>query len=94
MDRNLLCYIIGVKGKRVVPYVGTWIEICRFSRCCFLPSVVPYVGTWIEILIALLDSMRVVMVVPYVGTWIEISVSTDATNSYPVVPYVGTWIEI
>ena len=33
----------------VVPYVGTWIEICgKLSSHRYL-DVVPYVGTWIEI---------------------------------------------
>ena len=34
---------------RVVPYVGTWIEICSVWSVYWMPAVVPYVGTWIEI---------------------------------------------
>ena len=36
-------------GHRVVPYVGTWIEIYKERRYKDSPTVVPYVGTWIEI---------------------------------------------
>ena len=35
--------------KRVVPYVGTWIEIAMLSFWKTARGVVPYVGTWIEI---------------------------------------------
>ena len=34
----------------VVPYVGTWIEIFKFSFQKPKNLVVPYVGTWIEML--------------------------------------------
>ncbi len=34
----------------VVPYVGTWIEICNTHRGSSSLRVVPYVGTWIEII--------------------------------------------
>ena len=34
----------------VVPYVGTWIEICSYLLALVGFCVVPYVGTWIEIL--------------------------------------------
>ena len=33
----------------VVPYVGTWIEICNLCIEFTSVNVVPYVGTWIEI---------------------------------------------
>ena len=60
-----------ILSVNVVPYVGTWIEIC-FENGQFLPDeVVPYVGTWIEI--SLLEKEEEAKeVVPYVGTWIEI----------------------
>ena len=34
--------------KRVVPYIGTWIETQAGLATCFGNSVVPYIGTWIE----------------------------------------------
>ena len=34
---------------RVVPYVGTWIEIHGHGQSAPSGHVVPYVGTWIEI---------------------------------------------
>ena len=34
---------------RVVPYVGTWIEIWLAAAKSLNRLVVPYVGTWIEI---------------------------------------------
>ena len=37
------------KTARVVPYVGTWIEILNVSKAVNIEDVVPYVGTWIEI---------------------------------------------
>ena len=35
--------------SRVVPYVGTWIEIRTSGEMRSTYEVVPYVGTWIEI---------------------------------------------
>ena len=52
VDRNP-AYESTEVSARVVPYVGTWIEITRSTpySCCIF-SVVPYVGTWIEIPVA------------------------------------------
>ena len=36
----------------VVPYVGTWIEMCTVSTPSGETVVVPYVGTWIEIYVS------------------------------------------
>ena len=57
---------------KVVPFVGTWIEI--ISRNCIADSrkVVPFVGTWIEILVRSSLHLQQI-VVPFVGTWIEIT---------------------
>ena len=40
-----------MQGKKVVPYIGTWIETIAVShnRAC----VVPYIGTWIETCLSL-----------------------------------------
>ena len=38
------------RAGRVVPYVGTWIEIYLIKKPINNLAVVPYVGTWIEIL--------------------------------------------
>ena len=79
---------------QVVPYVGTWIEICLPCPLLSRLAVVPYVGTWIEILDALEDdeledgrSLR--------GN-VDRNVSPDVwtAGEAGVVPYVGTWIEI
>ena len=35
--------------SQVVPYVGTWIEMCLPGAKEKESAVVPYVGTWIEI---------------------------------------------
>ena len=34
--------------KRVVPYIGTWIETTEIRRESIVNAVVPYIGTWIE----------------------------------------------
>ena len=49
VDRNM--NIAGLMNQfQVVPYVGTWIEIClERLECMECMTVVPYVGTWIEI---------------------------------------------
>ena len=39
-----------VDGLRVVPHVGTWIEIDQDVFGLIDEIVVPHVGTWIEIL--------------------------------------------
>ena len=36
-------------SSKVVPYVGTWIEIVYTGKSEVDIIVVPYVGTWIEI---------------------------------------------
>ena len=72
---------------RVVPLVGTWIEINQHVWNNKDGEVVPLVGTWIEIIsfLALLNSS---FVVPLVGTWIEIPfielVKTDLDVSFPL----------
>ena len=48
MDRNIIP-AAGRAAARVVPYVGTWIEILPQFLQCVEKTVVPYVGTWIEI---------------------------------------------
>ena len=49
VDRNLNHLGKPVHILRVVPYVGTWIEIMRWMTTQWRRYVVPYVGTWIEI---------------------------------------------
>ena len=34
--------------KKVVPYIGTWIETAGAIICIAGSQVVPYIGTWIE----------------------------------------------
>ena len=85
MDRNILSYAQDDSFTRVVPYVGTWIEIGTYFVQGFVDGVVPYVGTWIEILV-LCPLLRKAQVVPYVGTWIEISmrsISCPVSVSFP-----------
>ena len=41
--------------SKVVPYVGTWIEMVDLYRDALKGDVVPYVGTWIEMMILLLQ---------------------------------------
>ena len=48
VDRNLAGRAAATVA-RVVPYVGTWIEIRRGKIVESESRVVPYVGTWIEI---------------------------------------------
>ena len=55
----------------VVPYVGTWIEMCVLMRKSPRAPVVPYVGTWIEMSSLMKWVHMIDGVVPYVGTWIE-----------------------
>ena len=43
---------------RVVPYVGTWIEMCHPIQPGREHDVVPYVGTWIEIITCFHRSRR------------------------------------
>ena len=74
-----LCDRISAGEVWVVPYVGTWIEICCARYNHTYQQVVPYVGTWIEIL-KLSISPAVFGVVPYVGTWIEIWHCTHITD--------------
>ena len=39
----------GVSGvKKVVPYIGTWIETPDQAWTVVGKTVVPYIGTWIE----------------------------------------------
>ena len=59
------------KTHRVVPFVGTWIEISLIRDNCIAFCVVPFVGTWIEIPEDLKTTYDM-LVVPFVGTWIEI----------------------
>ena len=80
---------------RVVPYVGTWIEILYPEVLRSATPVVPYVGTWIEIqqlglghrlscrrsLRGNVDRNRLPLILRWLGGIL-------------VVPYVGTWIEI
>ena len=88
VDRNAICCQKGTISKRVVPYVGTWIEI-QYDPLIerMLGTVVPYVGTWIEICCTI-RAQRKSKVVPYVGTWIEICsdsvmVFTALSRSFP-----------
>ena len=56
--------------KRVVPYIGTWIETNSLTISKLHLKVVPYIGTWIETW----QDKRTEsydIVVPYIGTWIE-----------------------
>ena len=48
VDRNN-SYIATYGDIKVVPYVGTWIEMRKTGKLTIVLSVVPYVGTWIEI---------------------------------------------
>ena len=34
--------------RKVVPYIGTWIETGAAASVASIPVVVPYIGTWIE----------------------------------------------
>ena len=49
MDRNIEDEETREEAK-VVPYVGTWIEISCLPPLSLSDPVVPYVGTWIEIM--------------------------------------------
>ena len=49
VDRNIVSIIRCFIGLKVVPYVGTWIEIRTADTKDSANDVVPYVGTWIEI---------------------------------------------
>ena len=49
VDRNDMYYEYDRPRLRVVPYVGTWIEMYMRIRYLHVRRVVPYVGTWIEI---------------------------------------------
>ena len=40
--------VVMYERVKVVPYVGTWIEISIHSDGHVCLTVVPYVGTWIE----------------------------------------------
>ena len=64
---------------KVVPLVGTWIEILTARPTEQYPCVVPLVGTWIEIISG--RNRSFFKVVPLVGTWIEISTPTDPPTS-------------
>ena len=48
VDRNFNDVKDGECVEEVVPYVGTWIEMCLIPIRIWNPGVVPYVGTWIE----------------------------------------------
>ena len=93
VDRNFERAIHVLHVEYVVPYVGTWIEICYKGKSVFCYIVVPYVGTWIEMLHQTVRSC-LHRVVPYVGTWIEIFHQCLPVYFSLVVPYVGTWIEM
>ena len=83
-----------MKVRIVVPYVGTWIEICScrgHSFLCFRRSLRGNVDR--NSYYSVQPSLRAV-VVPYVGTWIEIAIHLFQLVQQYVVPYVGTWIEI
>ena len=69
VDRNTS--IVRLRSaRRVVPYVGTWIEILDPGENLGEKAVVPYVGTWIEMQ-SIPETNWALTVVPYVGTWIE-----------------------
>ena len=55
VDRNADEYLIDLNATRVVPYVGTWIEMEVPCSGIAHSRVVPYVGTWIEIYSGLLQ---------------------------------------
>ena len=38
----------GMRQRKVVPYIGTWIETSYYSGTDQTNGVVPYIGTWIE----------------------------------------------
>ena len=58
-------------NSKVVPFVGTWIEINVHNPFGWSKGVVPFVGTWIEIK-KIAKAGTPLAVVPFVGTWIEI----------------------
>ena len=45
-----------VKRCLVTPFVGVWIETCRWPTWCYSSWVTPFVGVWIETLIDLENS--------------------------------------
>ena len=80
------------RGK-VVPYVGTWIEIENRENKKTIGFVVPYVGTWIEI------SYVDVKIISWMRRSLRGNVDRNvneciASDYVHVVPYVGTWIEM
>ena len=56
--------------RRVVPYIGTWIETYLIVFIISIQMVVPYIGTWIETS-GTTTTPASPTVVPYIGTWIE-----------------------
>ena len=86
VDRNRSDTTLTTK-IRVVPYVGTWIEISQIITKCHRKVVVPYVGTWIEMFAGGADNITV-DVVPYVGTWIEMWIHILLKANYKSFP---TW---
>ena len=94
-ERGLKCALRprGIRGNRVAPFAGAWIEIggCAERRCT--AAVAPFAGAWIEIL-ADRTQAPARPVAPFAGAWIEIT--RRCGNSMPsrVAPFAGAWIEI
>ena len=93
MDRNIQTLSCKSQSK-VVPYVGTWIEISLAGTYDYSERVVPYVGTWIEmrtedghIIASRCRSLRG-------NVDRNIFRKTSMLQMWCVVPYVGTWIEM
>ena len=85
--------ILSAIGIKVVPLVGTWIEISKHAICVFPIHVVPLVGTWIEIVKILVEMTIRTRRSPCGNVDWNGSVYPHILNGL-VVPLVGTWIEI
>ena len=65
-----------VNRSRVVPRMGTWVEISTGTLLLGVPSVVPRMGTWVEIPPRGLQAAGGA-VVPRMGTWVEMERMED-----------------
>ena len=72
VDRNTAYYNVNRKKGKVVPYVGTWIEILLPREGTKLDRSRSLRGNVDRNVLASLIVNEARSVVPYVGTWIEI----------------------
>ena len=93
VDRNTKTEV-KTEPHRVVPYVGTWIEINGSMTSVSTRSSRSLRGNVDRNNLNRPFIFACFHVVPYVGTWIEIALLKVVKNHVRVVPYVGTWIEI